>query len=162
LPRNEAELALISGFGNKRIRQFGAAFLQVIQDYCRLHNIETPKSEVNVLPTKAKKERKIKVSTQAITLQMFLAGKSIDEIAQERKLVRNTIEGHLALAILQKEISAEKLFTAERLQQLSEQIRQMNTGSVTALKAQLPDDVTYGEIRMVLNHLKVTAEKTTV
>lgn len=58
--------------------------------------LENPLSEEEIQNVKSKiKEIKEKIPTQAITLQMIKDSKSINEIAEERKLTEDTIMSHI-------------------------------------------------------------------
>lgn len=154
LPQTEQELSLINGFGEQRIRQFGAAFLQVINDYCRLYQIERVALTTSSSTTKTKRAKKEKTPTHEITLQLLRTGKSIDEIARERKLVRSTIESHLSIAISKKQLYIDEIMDHARYQKIIEVVQTIQTNSVSDIKSKLKDEFSFGEIRMVLSHLK--------
>jgi nucleoside-triphosphatase THEP1 len=153
LPQSEEQLLGIKGFGRARIRQFGVQFLQLIQDYCRLNHIApAPPSEQNTKPTKRKKNN---LSTHEISINLFKSGKSVDDIAKERSLTINTIEGHLAFGVSNHQLLAEDIIGAQKLNRIIQVIRASNIASLGELKKKLPEDVSFGEIRIALNHVQL-------
>ncbi|WP_345370645.1 DNA helicase RecQ [Algivirga pacifica] len=70
----------ISGVGEKKLKDFGNAFIGVI---------------VKFIVQKAKQGYNIKGSTQLLTYELYQTGLSVKEIAQERKLNEKSIYTHL-------------------------------------------------------------------
>ncbi len=157
LPQSEEQLLGIKGFGRARIRQFGVQFLQVIRDYCLLNHIEpSPIQEQDTKPIKRKKNN---ISTHEISINLFKSGKSIEDIASERSLTVNTIEGHLAFGVSNHQLLAEDIIGAQKLNRIIQVIRASNITSLGELKKKLPEDVSFGEIRIALNHVQVNTSK---
>lgn len=104
--------------------------------------------------SKAPKEdtpKPVKVNTRLRTLAMFREGMSIMQIARERNLTPNTIESHLASFVSTGDIDINSLVSREH-QLLIRQAASAMKGSYTLsdLRSQLPDDVTYAEIKLTL------------
>lgn len=154
LPLRSDELRRISGFGDYKISKYGPAFMQVLQAYANEHNLETkiqlkaPKRE-----RKSKPDKPTISNTQRISYELFEQGHDMEEIAKQRKLSVNTIAGHLTAFILDGKISATKFMPRKKLETITELIQQ--TGQTVAakpIKDLLPDDYTYGEIRIAQAH----------
>ena len=79
--------------GKTRIEKYGSEILKVIVDYCDENDFETS-NDISVF--EELKPKKPKGDTKKISLELFKAGKSIDQIALERELNSTTIFGHLA------------------------------------------------------------------
>lgn len=121
---------------------------------------EAPSVDDLEVVAKNKKEKKVKRQkgdSERETLAMFREGKTIDEIAKERSLTKSTIESHLASFIPTGEVALDDIVAKER------QIAILNAAmkfsneerSYTVVKESLPDDYSYGEIRLVFNaHLR--------
>ncbi|MCM1311387.1 MAG: helix-turn-helix domain-containing protein [Bacteroides sp.] len=109
---------------------------------------------------KKKREKKMKLNepkpekenTRQISLNMFLEGKSADEIAAERGLNRSTIMGHLACFIHTGEVNVSDLVPEEHIAAIIQAIAESEADvSMKQLKEKLPEEISYDEIRIVLN-----------
>ena len=118
---------------------------------------EKEKKEKKVKPEKEVKVKRQKGDSERETLAMFREGKTIDEIAKERSLTKSTIESHLASFIPTGEVSLDDIVPKERqIAILNAALKFSNEErSYTVVKESLPDDYSYGEIRLVFNtHLR--------
>ena len=79
---------------------------------------------------------------------------SVTEIARERQLAETTIETHLAYHIETGKIPATSLLPQQRLEMLTESLKERKETSLKALKNSLDFEASYGEIRIVQAHLK--------
>lgn len=93
------------------------------------------------------KEKVPKKSTFDITLEMYQQGKSITEIATERDLVVNTIEGHIARFIREGKISVYDFVTKEQIEATREFFEA--GGGLKDVFEALEGNLSYGELRMI-------------
>lgn len=148
-------------FGKISARKYGEEILTVIHHYIHEHpeklaDRPTPISR-SELKKQQKEERQLerekikstKVNTKEQTYLLYKGGKSIAEIASIRGLSPTTIEGHLAHYIALGELSLDQFVPQEKARRIREVLR--HTPELSIAKATLGDDVTYGEIRMVMN-----------
>jgi ATP-dependent DNA helicase RecQ len=84
------------------------------------------------------------------TRQLLEEDLSPAQIAQRRGLVESTIYGHLAQLIAEGAVPLARLVPEELRQQVLTAAAQASTPGLSAIKALLPDDVSYGVIRCVL------------
>ena len=150
LPTNKQELKQIHGMGKTRIEKYGTDILRVIVDYCDENDIETS-NNISVLENLKPKRKK--GDTKKISLELFKARKSIDQIAVERELNANTIIGHLASFISSGEVSITDLMSKDHYKELKKIIPTKTFENLSDLKYQLDDKYSYGEIRLVLEDL---------
>ena len=150
LPTSKEELRAIHGMGKTRIEKYGAEILKVIKDYCEENDIETS-NDVSIF--EATKPKKQKGDTKKISLDLFKAGKSIDQIALERELNINTIFGHLAGFISSGEVKITDLMSKSNYNELKKIIPTKTFENLSDLKHQIDDKFSYGEIRLVLQDL---------
>ncbi|GAA4282421.1 helix-turn-helix domain-containing protein [Gaetbulibacter aestuarii] len=151
LPLNENGLLQINGMGKTRVKKYGKAILEVINNYCEENNIEKTdeESEFEVkIPIKKKK-----VDTKKVSLKLFKSGKSIKEIANERALNPNTIFGHLAHYIPSGEVDITSLMPQKHYDELVKIIPGKTFENLSDLKHQLDEKYSFGELRLVLNEL---------
>ena len=150
LPTSKEELRAIHGMGKTRIEKYGAEILKVIKDYCEENDIETS-NDVSIF--EATKPKKQKGDTKKISLDLFKAGKSIDQIALERELNINTIFGHLVGFISSGEVKITDLISKSNYNELKKIIPTKTFENLSDLKHQIDDKFSYGEIRLVLQDL---------
>ncbi|HSU49899.1 MAG TPA: RecQ family ATP-dependent DNA helicase, partial [Segetibacter sp.] len=152
LPLTQTDLLRISGFGAFKAEKYGTPFLEAVQDYCIAYKLST---RINL--KQPKRERKPGSSatertsdTKRISLELYKEGKTIAEIAEERNLSTNTIETHLSFYITKGELQIDDLVERNKQQTIQQAAETFGTASLKTLKENLPEDIAYGEIRMVL------------
>jgi hypothetical protein len=149
LPQNIDELEQISGFGKAKLEAYGKQFLEIIQQYCDEHDLSSRIGE-KVPKRKRKESTGTKIDTKTETFHLYKNGKTIVEIAKERNLTPQTIEGHLAHYVQMGEIKVEELISGEKIGLIEPVIKEFHNDSLTAIKERLGGAVGYGEIRIVL------------
>lgn len=153
LPLNTNDLLKISGFGAYKAEKYGNSFLETVQDYCSENNLQT-----RIELRQPKRERKQKTSsanerasdTKRLSFNMHKEGKTIAQIAEERNLSLNTIETHLSYYISQGELEIEDFVLPHKQQVIKKAAELFGPESLRILKDNLPEEITYGEIRMML------------
>jgi hypothetical protein len=97
------------------------------------------------------KARHKKGDSQRLSLQLFLSGKSVSDIAAERKLSTATIESHLAVFVSTGQLKADDLVSLQHQKFIRGVVRSFDKAyTLTDIKALLPDNYTYFEIKVVL------------
>ncbi|WP_299115514.1 helix-turn-helix domain-containing protein [uncultured Winogradskyella sp.] len=150
LPTSKEELKTIHGMGKTRIDKYGTEILQVIKEYCADNDI-TVSHNVSMFETQKPKRKK--GDTKKISLELFKAGKSIEEIAKDRELNSNTIFGHLASFITSGEVKVMDLMSESHYSELKAIIPAKIFENLSDLKHQLDEKYSYGELRLVVNEL---------
>ena len=152
LPLNLTELRKISGFGDAKTEKFGAQFLEIIIEYCNERNLSSLIHEK--IPKREKKitgsEKKNKIDTKAESFRLYKEGKRTIEIAKERNLTQQTIEGHLAHYVSSGEINIHELVSMEKILLIEPIAKTFSGKSLTPLKEKLGSDVSFGEIKLVI------------
>lgn len=143
LPANLADLKKIKGIGQGKSRQFGAELVTMIRDYCEANQIQTTPLELNEVPAP-------KTDTKQQSFDLFKSGKSIDDIAAERGLVRTIIEGHLAHFVGLGALNIFELMDEADVRKIEGFFVENNTDASAAAKAHFGDTYSYGQIKMVL------------
>ncbi|WP_222537280.1 helix-turn-helix domain-containing protein [Pedobacter polysacchareus] len=104
--------------------------------------------------TAAKVEKAPKVDTKEVSLEMLKSGKTLAEIASERKMVIGTIEGHLAYYVAKHEVSAKDILGKRKLDNILKAIQDLKTLQMNPIREHLGRDYTFGEIKIgVAAHL---------
>jgi ATP-dependent DNA helicase RecQ len=82
---------------------------------------------------------------------MFQNGRSVSDIAKERGITENTVEGHLARFIASGEVGLEQLVPNEKIEPIREAIVKFaDANTLSPIKEFLGDEYRYGEIKAVI------------
>ncbi len=154
LPLTHDGLRRISGFGDYKVNKYGPAFLKVLQSYASGNNLE---SRIHLKSPKRERvertEKPVAGATHKTTLALFNEGYSVEEIAIKRNLSQSTVEAHLSVFIASGELNAAKLLAKNKLDTIIALIKQTGfTNVLKPLKDLLPEDYTYGDIKIAQAH----------
>ncbi len=152
LPTNNRNLLNIKGIGKGKLKRFGEAILKTIEAYAREENVS-----VN-LGSAADPPKPSLPDTKSISLEMFEAGKSIEEIASLRTLARSTIEGHLAFHVGEGRLDISRVVAAEKISDITDFFTRNPTATVVEAKASFGQKYSYGELKMVAWRLRPNSE----
>lgn len=114
------------------------------------HTRANPKASLSKSGRRKKgaKPKVLKGDTYRITYAMFLDGMSIERIAEDRGLVRSTIEGHLRKGVAEDEIPIERIFTAAELAELKSAFRR-HKGSLNKMHEEYGRRFSYSLLRII-------------
>lgn len=113
-----------------------------------------PQTDTSAVPER-KSVASLESDTKRISLDMFMDGMEIDEIAKSRDMVAGTIYGHL-IHFIGQEIEANDLIDLTLLERIVAQIKAHPNASATEIKTQLGSEVDYPQIRIAQRHLEVS------
>ena len=153
LPQNLDELGRISGVGRAKLQKYGSTVVDMIQSHCHERRLS---SRIALKP--AKRERngmpERENATKQESLSLFRQGKSVEEIASQRRLSPGTIEGHLAFYVHRGEIPLEELVDQEKIPVIREAVERVGSSMLTPIKQFLGDGYTYGDIKYVMAEIE--------
>ena len=149
LPLTKKDLLLISGFGKAKVDKYGDEIIELVDEYCSRNSLSTNMEALISSQPPPKKIKEVKANTKLVSFELFKSGKTIAEIAKERNYAYTTIEAHLAHYVESGEIDINDLISAEKQALIKEAITQYGNESLTIVKQNLPDTISFGEIRMV-------------
>lgn len=156
LPNSRKSLLQVKGIGEQLSKRYGKELLDIVGAYRKQHNIE----EVSLptppppSPAKPKKKKKPKIDTKKISLELFEKGLTLLQIAEARELALTTIEGHLAHFVESGKVPINLLLSPEKRNTIEPELIKMQGKSLTEIKQTLNDNISYGEIKFALAHLK--------
>ena len=152
LPFTKKDLMRLSGFGRAKAEKYGDDILEVVMDYCSKNNLESSMGEKEANPKSERKEKTLeeKTPTNIISFNLFKEGKPVLDIAKERNMAVSTIEGHLASFVASGELDINRMVSEEKQLLIKEAAKIHGRESFKTLKDNLPENITYGEIRMVM------------
>jgi hypothetical protein len=155
IPQTLTELRKISGFGDAKIKQYGQQFLDLIIEYSSANHLSSLIHEK--APKREKKEsgeKKQKIDTKAESFRLYKEGKMFEEIAKERKLTIQTIEGHLAHYVKSGDIKIRELINEEKIFLIEPIVKKNSEKNITQIKDLLGNKVSFCEIKLVLAWLE--------
>jgi len=155
VPQSPRALRQIKGMGNRKSEKYGAEILGIIVSYCGKENIEAPEIPL----TEKKKEKKVKEETKKISYGLFREGKTIQQIADERKLSVTTIEQHLAYYVGTGEIPVSEFVSKEITDLIAGCFEGTEEFRIGPVKEALGDKVSWSDIRFVASHLSFLRKK---
>jgi len=160
LPLTKKDLLHINGFGKAKVEKYGDEILEAVQEFCSRNGLETKMAEIPV-KEKVQKEKSTaaKTDTKTVSFNLYKEGKRISEIAAERSLTAGTIENHLASFVETGEINLNDLVPEKKQQLILDAVSIHGSASHSAIIKDLPEDISYGDIRMVLAAEKAKADK---
>ena len=156
LPRTKKNLMLISGFGKVKVEKYGDEILEAVESFCERYNLKTKIKEKLEAPKKEKKIKiiELKINSKAVSFALYKEGKNIATIAKERNFAATTIEGHLAHFVGTGEININDLVSKQKQKDIINAVDKHGPLSHKTLIDNLPKDIGYGELRMVLATIK--------
>lgn len=89
------------------------------------------------------------------SLELYLGGKTIDEIATIRQLAASTIESHLAQCVGAGELPLERFVPKEKIDRILPLVVELGHTATGPIKQRLGDSVTYAEIRAVQGYSRL-------
>lgn len=112
-------------------------------------------------PKKKSTKKTTKVDSKKLSYDLFKEGKTIKQIALERTLVAGTIEGHLSHYVRSGEINVVDIIGEEKLKQVSELVKELDTTNLGQLKVNVGDALSFGELRLAVSGILAEKEKQT-
>ncbi len=152
LPTDSANLKRIKGLGDVKVKRFGVGLIGIIEKYCSEKQLP-----VNLMAA-PEPPKPPKPDTKFLSLEMFRAGKTIDEIAAERGYVRGTIEGHLSHYVGTGEVHIFSLLEREKVAEIEQFFIEKQTTATAEARAHFGEKYSYSELRMVVEYLKKEKE----
>ena len=147
-PQSEGEFARISGVGEKKLREFGAAFLEEITAHVTT-NARQMFADDSFNEPQPRATRSRMNDTTRETLKRFRDGQGVKEIADHRGLTTGTICGHLATAVEAGEaIDLDRLMTAAEQEEVAAAFAKFGWGNITGVRETLGARFDYGVLRV--------------
>jgi AraC-like DNA-binding protein len=152
LPQTTSELLSIKGCGEYKVSAYGNQTLEVVRAYLKNHPEARPLRESDGSAAMQPVVKKTTGgSTVEITWMLWEKGGTLKEIAQKRGLTPSTISEHLVQLIGEgRSIDLNRILSKERIALIKEAIVRAGSERLAPIRALLPQDVTYDEIRLVL------------
>jgi len=142
-PTSLQALRAVSGFGDKKVERYGQEILDALQ---RFNKGERANNDWHAAASHPRED----------TLQLLGEGRTFEEIAQIRGRKVSSVVDMVAKLMEGGEVKFEaKWLSAERYAQIAAAIQQFGKERLKPVKEALPEEITFGEIRLVAAHLRV-------
>ena len=144
----------IKGVGKHTADKYGEQLIAIVCDYCHKHNVEPQQTPPESTSAQKESKKRIKKDTKQISYELYLQGKSITEIAQERGLVTTTVEGHLAHYVGMGQLDIAELMDEEKITMIKQAFDEKGMENLKDIKEHLGEEYSYGEIRLVFESVR--------
>jgi hypothetical protein len=152
LPTTKAEILKLPGIGKVRFQKYGAELLEQILKYCAENPQATPLAAV------AKSANPAVSETKQLSFNLWKMGKSIEEIAAERRITVGTVSNHLAAFVEQGLIEVAKFLSPEKVTEILAFFAANPDSGLTIAKEHFGDKYDYHELRWVAAHARYLAQ----
>ncbi len=165
-PINKEDMLNITGVGEQKYEKYGKYFINLVKEYLLSKNIDVDLAREKFMKVRNGQKDNVKnnikleskESTYKITYDMYLLGKSIEEIAKERELAISTIQGHFMKFLEEKWENYENIddylfqtqLKKEYIDNIIQVAKQNGIKSFKVIKNKVPEEVSYFDIRYVI------------
>lgn len=129
---------------------------EVSKDELKKSNLYEQRQEIAAQTIRAERTRNAREKkaprpkTSEVSFELFKQGKTVEEIAAERKLTTGTIRSHFVPYLKNKTIKITALVPEEKVNTIITCIRKTEASTLTEVKHALGEDFSYDEIRLVM------------
>jgi hypothetical protein len=149
LPATKADLKSIEGMGGTRMKQFGKEILEMVIAWRQEKGMEIPVNAVE-------EAGKAVLDSKTTSYELFISGRSVPEIASERRMAVSTIEGHLAHFVGTGQLDLERLVDPGQGKTVFDYLESHPTRSFGEIFNAFGGKIGYSVIRFVLNYFEAT------
>ena len=173
-PTSSEEFLYIDGVGDYKLSKYGKVFLDVINKYVSMHNVK--KADITLSSFESSdtssvvydndqsdehrlKEKSHKEDTKIVTYNLFMEGKTPDEISNIRGLTLNTVQNHL-IACFENglPIDLNNYIDMDAKDLVFDAFRKCGIEKLKPIKDALPSSISYFDIKYFLACFKKEEE----
>jgi ATP-dependent DNA helicase RecQ len=149
-PANDAGFSRISGVGDRKLHEFGAAFLGEIEKHLQTNPRQIFADDSFVEPAAPAPRRSRLTDTVRETLHFLRQGRAVSEIARVRGFKAGTIYTHLEEAMLAGEtVDVNALVSADAQRDIAAAFKKHGFGNLVGVVESLGGKHDYGQCRLV-------------
>lgn len=147
-PSNLKEMGMIKGIGQKKIELYGSEILEIISKF-KNDDLKFSATEVEA----ARKKKSAEEDTTDISLKMYLAGKTKEEIAKERNYAVATIETHFSKKIGSGELDIKDFVGEKKIKVIMDYFKNAEDRLLTPARESLGEEYSYSDLRYVIKYM---------
>jgi ATP-dependent DNA helicase RecQ len=148
-PANERDFARISGVGDKKLNEFGAAFLEEIAAHLQANPRQIFADDSFTAPVAPAPKRTSLGDSARDTMRRFRAGQTPDQIARDRELTTGTILTHITEAVTAGEaVDLNRFFTDEEQKRVAAAFDRHGPGNLSAIVETLNNTIDFNRLRI--------------
>ncbi len=118
-------------------------------------DLKMPILESSVLANEPKKEKPKVGASHEESLALYKQGKTVADIMEIRNLASSTVEQHLSCFVITGEVNAYDFMSLDEYNQIIAKATEINNfETLTPIKQELPENITYIKVRMALEEFK--------
>ena len=158
--KNILEMTIDNGFDSESyLRNRQIAFLNAIEEINPLAVTTRRRKKYNSDKEDTSKPKVKKENTKELTFIMYKSGLSLNEIAKTRDFTLGTIFSHLTHYVETGELKVTDIIGKEKYNIINKAVNKIGTSQgMKPIKDICPEDVDYGEIRMIFAEKAITAK----
>ncbi|MCA8996501.1 MAG: DNA helicase RecQ [Planctomycetaceae bacterium] len=148
-PTSTESLLSIYGVGQKKLEEFGEAFVRMIDDYCRENQVES-NVQLESRPPSVPRSEKPANATALLAFPHFAEGKSVEEVAQLIGRAKSTTSGYLSEYLREHELTDPSPWVSyEDTIRIRDAIEQTGGDRLKPIFEHLGGEIDYDTIRIV-------------
>jgi ATP-dependent DNA helicase RecQ len=156
-PSTLIAMRMVYGIGEKKLADLGQAFLDIILEQCKQHNIALDQSPSPVAPRATPAASKPADAPKRLAMKLFAQGGSIEAAIEQSGRTRLTIEEYLAEFIREtKPADISAWVSPANYDRIAAAIAQVGANRLKPIYITLGETIPYHEIKAVVAHLAVT------
>ncbi len=160
-PGDDHAMLAVRGVGQRKLTEFGPAFLEAILGYCQQHNLAPSTAETPAPPTRddpgpdtTRKPRGMSM-TKSAAFMMFSEGATIAEVVAQTGRANSTVNGYLSDFIAEKKPSSIQRWVADNTYDLIvATAKELGTDYWMPIRDKAGDAAPVDAIFLVLAHLR--------
>lgn len=113
----------------------------------------------NVAKTESKSTKPEKGGSKKLSLEMYIQGLTLIEIAEHRGITTGTVENHLAEFVTTGQVNVFDFFTQSELDLIEKASQNPDNTSISLIKNQVGETLSYTQVKMGINYLNSKTNK---
>lgn len=160
-PTDESSMLQIKGVGQAKYSKYGPAFLKKIQEFVENNDVQVQTVVPASTPISTPVEKNDQPS-HIISYEWYIQGKSINDIAKERKLTKITVQKHILRSAEEgNDLNWDEIFDKETENNVLNAVHELGSNhKLKPIRDALNGEVDYFVIQAVLckNHIILKAQ----
>jgi ATP-dependent DNA helicase RecQ len=153
-PGSTASLLNVRGVGEYKLADTGPRFLERIVTYCRTHTLSL---DTTISSRPRQLSDGSRSGTKEIAFSLFAKGASVEQVATAISRALSTTWGYLAeFTLTHRPQRVDRWIDPQTYDTIAAAVQEVGTAYLRPILERLDGKVSYGQIRVVVAHLKAT------